>query len=360
MDRAMLELYTDFLITSTRLATATGLSEATGGQISHDQVTRFLSREEYTQEDFWKLVKPIVREVERDDGILAIDDTIEKKPYTDENEMVCYHYDHVTGKSVRGINLLTLFYSGKAALPIRYEVVRKKEKYIDAKTGKEKRRSDKNKNELFREMLQQVHFGNHVRYGYVVGDSWFASSANLAYIHKKLGKTFIFAMKSNRTAALSKKDQSQGNFIPISQIECQPGQTVPVWLKDLFIPVVLVRQTFMNKDGSSGTLFLVCNDTALNADEILSLYQKRWKIEEYHKSLKQNASLEKSPTKIVRTQQNHIFASVVAYVKLELLRMHTSLNHFAIKSKIYLSALQNALAELFNLRHRLKIAVAGA
>lgn len=33
------------------------------------------------------------------------------------------------------------------------------------------------------------------------------------------------------------------------------------------------------------------------------------KVEEYHKSLKSNASLAKSPTKTIRTQSNHCFAS---------------------------------------------------
>jgi len=35
-------------------------------------------------------------------------------------------------------------------------------------------------------------------------------------------------------------------------------------------------------------------------------------IIEYHKSIKENASLAKSPTKKMRSQANHIFASIVA------------------------------------------------
>lgn len=63
MDRTMLELYTDYLIASTRLTTATGLSEMIGGQISHDKVTRFLSGEEYSQEScsrwFGSIYRPV-------------------------------------------------------------------------------------------------------------------------------------------------------------------------------------------------------------------------------------------------------------------------------------------------------------
>ena len=53
-------------------------------------------------------------------------------------------------------------------------------------------------------------------------------------------------------------------------------------------------------------------------------YQRRWKIEEYHKSLKNNVGIGKSPTKIARTQSCHVFASV--YAKLESLKIRTNLN----------------------------------
>ena len=42
MKREELELYTDYLISGSGFATATGLSEMLDGEISHDKVTRFL------------------------------------------------------------------------------------------------------------------------------------------------------------------------------------------------------------------------------------------------------------------------------------------------------------------------------
>jgi len=80
------------------------------------------------------------------------------------------------------------------------------------------------------------------------------------------------------------------------------------------------------------------------------IYQKRWRIEEYHKSIKQNTSLEKSPTKVVRSQRNHIFASIIAYCKLEFLKMKTAMNHFALKYKLIIKANQTAYNELQKMR----------
>ena len=67
-------------------------------------------------------------------------------------------------------------------------------------------------------------------------------------------------------------------------------------------------------------------------------------------SIKENASLAKSPTKKVRSQANHIFASIVAFCKLEIMKVATATNHFAIKYKLLVKANMAAMSELINLR----------
>ena len=66
----------------------------------------------------------------------------------------------------------------------------------------------------------------------------------------------------------------------------------------------------------------------------------------YHKSLKQNVSLAKSPTQTVTTQTTHFFAALCGFLKLERLKGKTKLNHFALKSKLYLKALHAAFSTL--------------
>ena len=73
----MLEQYTDYLLSSFGATTATGLSSTVEGTVSHDQVTRFLSREDYDSKTLWEQVKPMVRAIEQPDGVLVFDDTIE-------------------------------------------------------------------------------------------------------------------------------------------------------------------------------------------------------------------------------------------------------------------------------------------
>ena len=70
-------------------------------RVSYDQITRFLSKNEFDSKELW-LIK-IVREIESDDGCLIFDDSIQEKKWTDENDIICWHYDHTVGKSLKGV-----------------------------------------------------------------------------------------------------------------------------------------------------------------------------------------------------------------------------------------------------------------
>ena len=126
-----------------------------------------------------------------------------------------------------------------------------------------------------------------------------------------------------------------------------------VYIRSVQPPVAICGDVLPNKDGSVGELLLLTTDVTMSYQQLLTTYQKRWGIEEYHKSLKQNASLEKSPTRTHRTQANHLFASICAYVKLERLRLSQHTNHFALKGRLYLKAMQAAFAELTVLKNQL-------
>jgi transposase, IS4 family len=84
----LLDLYSDYLISAFGQTTATGLSSLLDGEVSHDQIQRFLASEEQTSADLWRIVKPHVREIESEDGVVIVDDSIAEKPYTDENDII--------------------------------------------------------------------------------------------------------------------------------------------------------------------------------------------------------------------------------------------------------------------------------
>lgn len=339
------EIYSDYLIASFGLTTATGLSNLLDGEISHDKITRFLASKAKTSKDLWHFVKPVVREIETDDGCLILDDSIEEKPFTDENEIVCWHYDHSKQMLVKGINFLSCLYQTKdLALPVGFDLIRKTETYIDPKDGKEKRRSPVSKNELARSQIEQA-IKNRLKFRFVLFDVWFASVENMKLILQK-GKHFICPLKSNRKIALSKTDKLQGRWHKLQNLEIETETAYVIYLEGLDTPVLLIKQIFTNEDGKTAVQYLISSDLKLSIDDITTSYQRRWRVEEYHKSLKQNASLERSPTQTETTQTNHFFAALCGYIKLERLKIKTRQNHFALKSKLYLKALMTAFQTL--------------
>jgi DDE superfamily endonuclease len=220
MNTDLLELYTDYLISAFGHTTATGLSKMTGGAVSHDKITRFLSEKELNSPKLWRLVKPLVREFEDEaSGVLIIDDTIEEKPYTDESELVCWHYDHSKSRNVKGMNLLsTLYRVGGVSVPVAFELVKKTQWVFNKKKGKWQRKSLETKNELYRRMLEACQ-KNRIGFRYVLNDVWYASSENMRYIKEKLGKEFIMPLKVNRKVALSLEEKKRGNYEEVGSVE---------------------------------------------------------------------------------------------------------------------------------------------
>src|SRR5262249_6230564 len=143
----------------------------------------------------------------------------------------------------------------------------------------------------------------------------------------ELSKEFVMALKENRTVALSVKDKKEGRYVRIDSLVLEPDTTRIVYFKGFDFPVALVKQVFTNKDQSQGVLYLACSETELNDAQITTLYQKRWNVEVFHKSIKNNTGIAKSPTRTVRTQNNHFFLSIYAFFKLEILKLHNHLNH---------------------------------
>lgn len=338
------DLYTDYLISSTSLVTATGMSSLLS--ISHDKITRNLSKGNYDSKYLWNRVKPMVHELttSKEEIVLCFDDSIEEKMYTDESPLISWHYDHVFNRNVKGVNFLTALVDvGGAKLPVAVEFARKDLWELNKRTGKQRRKSSKTKNELFREMITRCYTNFH--FDYVVADSWYSSIENMKLVKQTLNSNFIIALKSNRLVALSKADKQSSKYISIESLQPEQ-QTVEVWFKELDFPLLLVKQVFKNEDGTVGELYLVCSDLNLSYERITTIYKKRWGVEVYHKSVKSNAGFAKSPTKTQKTQTNHFMLSILAYVKLELLYLRKNKNHFAMKQIIYQAATKAAHEKL--------------
>jgi len=339
----LIDLYTDYLIVKPGLTTATGLSAMVDNKVSHDKITRLLTSGVINSVALWKMVKPMCHEISSSDGVLVIDDSIEEKRYTDRSDLICWHFDHTVGRCVKGVNFITALYHSKAmSLPVGIEFIKKSKPLINKK-GKLVYESERSKNEMFRDLVRAA--ANNIYFKYVLSDSWFTCVFNMKFIVKDCNKHFIMAMKDNRKVALSEEEKAKGKYVSIKSLKLE-GRVLSVYLEKLDFPVLISKQVFKNEDGSTGTLYLVSDDLSLTYEQITTIYHKRWKVEEYHKSIKSNSAFVKSPTKTKQTQTSHFIASIMAFVKLERLQARKNLNHFALKNILVIRAAKAAYEEL--------------
>jgi len=346
------DIYINFLLSSFGKIEMTKLSKIVDGEYSHDVFTKnlLLNDEIETDKELWTTVKPILREYENEEeGCLLIDDSLLSKPYSSTNEVIDVHYDHVTHRNMKGILMLNFHYTDASgiSLPVGYEIITKTEDVYDEKKGKWVKRSMFTKNEIMRDKLEILHFTNQLKYRYILFDKWFASVENFIFINDVLEKKFVCPLKKNRKVALSAEDKNNGKYVNIADVDMGDCSSRLVYLKGYENPLRVTKQ--VSKDGDDGEsiyLYLITNDIGLTTKKILEIYKRRWKIEEYHKSLKQNLKIEHSPTKVQTSQLNHIFLSVCGFIKLERLRLNYKMNHFAIKEKIYIEAMKVAYQKI--------------
>ena len=82
---------------------------------------------------------------------MIFDDAIQEKAWAGENEIMCWHFDHYKGHSVKGVNLLNaVYYRREVSVPVAFEVVRKPHPFSDVGARKVKRVSEVTKNDLMR------------------------------------------------------------------------------------------------------------------------------------------------------------------------------------------------------------------
>ena len=351
-------LYTEFLLCQISQASSTMCSSLLDNYVKHDSFSRMLKVGDYSSTYIWNKAKPVLKNLNNSPKLLSLDNTIIHKPNSKINEVVNWFYDHSEGRTVKGINLISaLIHTQTADIPVGFEVQIKDQLTIEQdKSGKDKlkRKSRYTINQLARKLVLQT-LKNSSNFDYLVADRYFASRENLRFFNKHKLK-FVLGICSNRLVAKSKSDAKAGKYCRIDELELSEHESMKVFLKDINYSLVVARQVYKNADNSTGQIYLITNDLNLQSSHIEDIYQKRWNIETYHRSLKQNVSLAKSPTSVITTQLNHIGLSIGAFIELEKLKIASNKNHYALKRKMLIAANQASHKEIIKMKKMLKIA----
>ncbi len=312
--------YIHFLVATQRVFTTTEAARVRAGEPNapaHDAYTRLLKRIPPGTEALWREVAPFVQ---RDRGVLVVDDTTLDKPYARKMDLVTRHWSGKHRRVVQGINLISLLWTqGEERLPCDFRIYNRKE---DGLT----------KNDHFRAMLQTA-YERGFQPEMVLFDGWYASLANLKYV-RSLGWHWFTRLKANRLVSVkgNRKNRPVSEwFIP------RHGRVMHLkgygWVK--------VFKT-VTPDGREE--YWATSRLDMTVGEAAEYALHAWQIEVYHQGLKQFTGIERGQFRTATAQRNHIGLAIRSFLRLEVARLQRGITWFEAKHAIIREAIRHYLA----------------
>jgi len=305
-------LYCAFLKVTSQRYSALSLSEVSPINLSHDSISRWLEDAHVRPKDIWNEAKSHIIGSE---GIIVADETVLNKSRSQKIELVRWQYSGDEHDIIRGIGMLNFLWVDKRGdvCPMDFRIWEPKE---DGYT----------KNDHFREMLKSAK-RKGVTPVCVVADSWYSSLDNVKCI-RDLGWNWLMGLKKNRI--VNKGQKLEELTIPDEGLKIHLRGYGWIWVF-----------RFVTRNGR--TDYWGTNLEKPGKKEIISLIQKRWKIEVFHRELKQTCGLEESQARTSRSQRNHIVLSVLSWIKKAQVRRRLNLTLYQQKWDTIKQAITNQL-----------------
>jgi Transposase DDE domain len=308
--------YCQYLLSSPINYTVTNLADHLNG-ISHDRLNRYLRGEKLTARLLWDNVKSLLQASEN--GYVLFDDTVLDKRYSVSIDLTRRQYSGNEHRVIRGIGLISCV-------------------YVKVETGQfwviDYRLYDpdgdgQSKLDHVAQMLNGVVYSKQLPFSTVLMDSWYASQRLMAQIDAPL-EVYYCPLKVNRRV-----DDSAGE-LPYQRIdelrwtsdELQQGKLIKVRGFPANKKVKLFRVTV----STNRTDFVATNDcTQDSTNAVQQANGVRWKIEEFHRELKQLTGLEACQCRKARIQRNHIACALLVWTRLKAIAYQTQRTVYQIK-----------------------------
>jgi hypothetical protein len=308
--------FIDFLIAPPSQATATEAQRTrpeSDDPPAHDADTRLLHRLEPTSD---ALGLDVQSDVRRTAGVLVLDDTVLDKPHARKMDLVHHMWSGKHHRVVKGIGLLTLLGTdGDRHLPCDYRIY---DKHNDRKT----------KNDHFGDLLRAAKDRGFAP-ECVLFDGWYGSLENRKLI-RSLGWQWLTRLKANRRV-----NPDRTGLRAVSACAIAATGTV-VHLEGYGLVKVFRIEA---KDGT--TEHWATSNLAMDEMDRLRLADASWRIEEYHRGLKQTTHVERCQCRVGVAQRGHIGLALRAFVVIERYCFRTGLNWLSAKWQIVREAVRS-------------------
>lgn len=288
-----------------------GLSKVTSDDMAHDAVSRMLARGELSPESVWCEAESMV---DSSTGFLVVDDTVVDKSFAEKIELVRWQWSGTHHDVVKGIGVITLLWTdSERHVPVDFRV------YDPDGDGK-------TKNQHFRDMVDTA-IERGFKPACILFDSWYSSLENLKKLRKK-GLRWLTQLKKNRL------------------VDCHER------LEDKVIPNTGLRthlkgygfiRVFQTDTPKSVVKYWATSEDDLTEEEFDRLRRIRWRIENYHRGLKQHCGVSRCQSRNRTSQITHIAASIPTFLKLEITRLTQKISWHEQKQKITRQAITHYL-----------------
>jgi hypothetical protein len=196
---------------------------------------------------------------------------------------------------------------GKEHYPIDYRI------YVHETDGK-------TKNDHFKERLINAIANKQIMAKTVLFDSWYAAWQNLKLVNS-LKLNFYTTLKNNRLVSPS-IEEGYVHLDAIEWTEQRLLQGVIVKLKKVPFKVKLFK--LVAKNGDIDWIITNDLDETLTTQVVEATNNLRWKVEEFHRELKQLTGSEKCQCRKARSQRNHLACCYHVWLSLKVYAKKTS------------------------------------
>ena len=298
-------------------------------KFSHDKINRYLAGDRITPRLVWDTVKSHL--VETKEGYVIFDDTVIDKRHAHCIELARPQYSGNAKRVINGISIVTCVYVNPEVdrfWIIDYRI------YHQATDGKSKL-------DHVKEMLSVLVTNRQLLFKTVLMDSWYAAKTVMLHI-EQLDKRYYCPMKTNR-----KVDDSNG---------CQPYQRIDslTWTEAELKSGKRIKLNGFPKDhkvnlfrvvsSNRRTDYVVTNDlsqTDLSVTQTACAW--RWKIEVFHREVKQLTGQKQCQCRLARIVRNPIGCAFLVWIRLEEVAYQTQQTLYQVKEGLFSDYLRKQL-----------------
>jgi hypothetical protein len=270
-----------------------------------------------------------------EDAYIIFDDTVLDKRFSEEIEIVRRQYSGNEHRIVKGIGVVSCIYVNPKTLNfwvIDYRIFNPEN---DGLT----------KVDHVKSMLQGLVYQKNLAFDTVLMDTWYAVNNLMLYIDS-LDKIYYCPFKINRLVddTFGKDKYKNIGILSWSNEELVYGKIIKI----KGFPADKKVKLFRVPVSTDRTDYVVTNDLSQTSTDVTQQVCKiRWKIEEFHREIKQLTGIESCQCRKARIQRNHIACAMLVWLRLKNLAYQTGQTIYKIKHNL----LSNYLIEQLKRPH---------